>query len=164
MARRRSVRVMVALAAAGCSSPSPSAGDGSQDAIVYASCTVPLADVTGRFCPASFDGTLASVECPVYREQHVYPCADTVVLLEGGGYVNWWCVYDSTSHALVGAKVTSDTNEYCNGQSFAEVAGRQADGACVAETPAAARLCPRPPFDAAPAGSPDDAADAAVSE
>jgi hypothetical protein len=167
---RRGASVAVALGAAlgSClAAPGCSGGSSAPDASPTGepTCTAPLAEV-GRSCPATFDGTLASVACPTFGgEQHVFACGDTIVLYERDNFTDEWCVYDSAAQALVGAKATTDTTEYCAGRSYAEVAGQAADAACVAGTPAAARVCPRAGADAGPeAGAPDAGADVSVSE
>jgi hypothetical protein len=165
MARWTWVLVGAAFAMAGCSSSAPgtagvadTAPDAASDAASDASCTVPLARFS-YYCPATFDGTLASVSCPSYDHQHVYRCGDSVVLAHLGAFTSTWCVYDAASGSLVGARRTSDSAEYCDG-CFGAVAGAPVDLECVAGTPTAARVCPR----SAPDAAPDGAADATVSE
>ncbi|HVU53077.1 MAG TPA: hypothetical protein VHL80_20480 [Polyangia bacterium] len=120
-----------------------------------APCQGPL-EVVGAPCPQTFDGTLASVACPPYFGQELFSCGDALLLLESGGSTAAWCVYDPSSHALVGATVTSDAPEFCGGLTYQERAGKQVDPACALGDALDSRVCPASGLDAAP---PDAAAD-----
>jgi hypothetical protein len=112
----------------------------------------------GALCPQTFDGTLRNVDCDRFLGFRVFMCGDAVLLLESGGSTASWCTYDPTSHALVGASVTTDAPIFCNGQNTQEFSGKQVDPACVLGQPLATRAC-ADPFDGAAA--PDSATDAA---
>lgn len=129
--------LFVGLAPAGCSSSgaSPAAMDGS------GVCTGPMSEVS-QGCPATFTGSLNGIACVPNVMLGTYVCEDLTVLVGSGGYTGAWCVYDSTTHVLVGARESSDVNEYCGNSSFKRTAGRFPDDACFATTPAATRTCP----------------------
>ena len=87
------------------------------------SCTGSLTDI-GAGCPAAFDGTQEHLpSCTgVPVNQSVQLCGDLIVL-SMGGYVGTTCYYDGTSNMLVGARIFSDTADFC-GSSFSKTAGR----------------------------------------
>lgn len=101
-------------------------------------CTGSLADV-GASCPATFDGTPEQLPpctgLPVNQSVHL--CGDLIVL-SMGGYAGITCYYEGTSLTLVGARLFSDTADFC-GDSFSKTAGRTP--ACN-EPPAFQRQCP----------------------
>jgi hypothetical protein len=136
--RARAVLLGVAVAIAsvlGCGS-----GAAPQTGFTGTPCSGPL-DVVGMLCPTTFDGTLAGVACDPFLGLRAFKCGDALLLLESGGPTAAWCVYDPTSHALVGATVTTDSPLFCDGQSAQEFSGKQVDPACVLGTPLATRAC-----------------------
>jgi hypothetical protein len=141
---------------AGCSSTGPKNGTGLPGG---APCAGPLG-VVGAQCPAAFDGTLLGVACPAGLGQSVFSCAEGLLLLSSGGGTAYSCVYDPSSHALVGASVASDAPVFCNGRTYQELAGTQVAPACVLGPVVRTRLCPLDGSDAGPGTAPD-AGDAA---
>jgi hypothetical protein len=105
-------------------------------------CTTSLADL-GKSCPATFAGTIDAISCAPYETIQVYSCAPLLVLDMSGGFVGGTCVYDATSHTLVGASERSDTNDLC-GDSLSETAGRIVPASCFAAGPAQQKTCPAP--------------------
>jgi hypothetical protein len=118
-------------------------------------CTGSLSEV-GAGCPATFDGALDVVTCIPYETLETYACGTTTVLVAGGGYTSGACVYDAATRALVGARVTTDTNEYCGGTSFRRSAGQLPDDACLKGAPVSTRSC-GPPDGGASEGATTDA-------
>ena len=123
-------------------------------------CQGPLA-LVGASCPLTFDGTLASAACPPYVAQRLFKCAEATLILESGGSTAAWCVYDPSSHVLVGASVTSQYPQFCGGVTYAELAGTQVEPACALGVPLESRLCPADGLDAAPSDGASDGGDGA---
>jgi hypothetical protein len=96
-----------------------------------------------RSCPATFSGALENVACvPPFRLE-TFSCEGLAILIQSGGYLGLSCVYDSTTHVLIGAQLTSDVTDYCKGTSFTESAGTVPSAACIADAaPRASRDCP----------------------
>jgi hypothetical protein len=104
-------------------------------------CTGSLKDV-GRECPATFDGTIQSWSCPDFQESiEVYACGGLNVVIPQIRAPT--CTYDATSHALVGARLSSDLNNLC-GDSFTKNAGRQPPDSCFSGGPTSQGTCNPP--------------------
>jgi len=148
--------VLLGLAALGCSS-TPAQNVGLPGGVP---CPGPLA-LVGASCPLAFDGTLASAACPSYVAQRLFKCAEATLILESGGSAAAWCVYDPSSHVLVGASVTSQYPQFCGGVTYAEVAGTQVEPACALGVPLESRLCPADGLDGSPSDGASDGGDGA---
>ncbi|MEA2696300.1 MAG: hypothetical protein QOI66_571 [Myxococcales bacterium] len=61
----------------------------------------------GSSCPATFDGTFDQLSCRPYSTQRTFACDDLIGFSEVG-YAGVTCVYDASSHSLVGAEHWSD--------------------------------------------------------
>src|SRR5262249_25760435 len=85
----------------------------------------------GAACPATFDGTEAQFpSCPAAIEISARQCGDLIELELFGGLGGTQCAYDARTHALVGAIIYTDVNEYCSGDSFTKMAGQVPDMSC----------------------------------
>ena len=125
------------LGVAGCSSSGPAvvgAGSGA--------CNGTMSEVA-QSCPATFSGALESVACVPGFMLGTFACEGLTILIQSGGFTGVWCVYDSTTDALVGAQLRTDYNGYCDGTSFRETAGTVPTAACFDHPPSGAnRDCP----------------------
>jgi hypothetical protein len=105
-------------------------------------CNGPMSEVA-QSCPTTFSGMLDSVACAPSLMLGTFTCEGLTVLIESGGLTGVWCVYDSTTGALVGAQLRTDTNSYCNGASFSQTAGKVPDASCFDHPPPGVRRdCP----------------------
>jgi hypothetical protein len=88
----------------------------------------------GAACPVSFDGTEANLPaCPPGDSSiSARQCGDLVELELGNFAGGVQCAYDARTHALVGAMIYSDVNDYCDGDSFTKMAGRVPEMSCSA--------------------------------
>lgn len=77
-------------------------------------CEKDLDEVDGH-CPRTFAGTMADLPvCSLPAIQRVATCGNLIGLdLGNGGFGGTICYYDSSSHALVGASVSSDVTFAC---------------------------------------------------
>jgi hypothetical protein len=103
-------------------------------------CQGPLS-VVGSSCPAMFDGTLAPIPCAPYASQTVFQCDEGILLLQSAGSRPAWCLYDSTSHALIGATLVADQPVFCNDRTYQQVAGTQPNPACALTPAVTTRSC-----------------------
>jgi hypothetical protein len=79
--------------------------------IAPASCSEPtVAGPDGRECTAPLEDV----------------CGELIQLAFAGGFSWIECFYDPLAHDLVGARLHSDTNEYCGNHSFVKTGGRVA--------------------------------------
>jgi hypothetical protein len=116
---RRLVLAFLIIAPASCSEPTVAGPDGRE-------CTAPLEDVSTG-CPATFDGTEAHLPpCGPYFRISSLMCGELIQLAFAGGFSWIECFYDPLAHDLVGARLHSDTNEYCGNHSFVKTGGRVA--------------------------------------
>jgi len=119
------------LAVAGCSSSGASGP-----------CKGALSEVA-QSCPATFSGALESVACVSGFPLRTFSCEGLTTLDLSGGYTSLSCVYDSMTHALIGAQRWSDVTEYCRRTSFTETAGTVPSAACFdQQQDAGSRDCP----------------------
>jgi hypothetical protein len=127
------------LGATACSSSGPPIGGANSKP-----CTGAMSEVA-QSCPATFSGDLESVTCVPRFMLGTFSCEGLTTLILSGGFTGVWCVYDSTTHALVGAQLRTDYNGYCDGASFTETAGKVPSAACLAGQPdGGVRECPSP--------------------
>jgi hypothetical protein len=71
---------------------------------------------------------------------YAWRCGDLIGLGFAGTYSSVTCYYDPQTHALVGARVATDYQAYCDGTSFSLPAGRQPSSSC--EAVIGERHCP----------------------
>jgi hypothetical protein len=130
-------------------------------------CTGPLSDVAGD-CPAIFAGELAGLACPSAATQRSFGCPDggAGVFFQSDGSTRVWCLYDASSHALVGVTVWAAEAEFCGLQSATETAGQDIDPACAFGAPLMERMCSAEAGDAGGDAPPDvgDAGDGGVAD
>ena len=89
-------------------------------------CEGNLAEV-GAGCPPTFDGTTESIPaCPGDRilGQRAYACGDLIMLDFRMAVTDHECIYEASSHQLVGAVNLTDTAAYCDQTSNGLLAGR----------------------------------------
>jgi hypothetical protein len=89
-------------------------------------CEGDLAEV-GAGCPPTFDGTTESIPaCPGDRilGQRAYACGDLIMLDFRMAVTDHECIYEASSHQLVGAVNLTDTAAYCDQTSNGLLAGR----------------------------------------
>jgi hypothetical protein len=127
----------IAVAVAACSGGEAGGG----------TCTGDLATV-GEYCPASYDGTEASLPmCPPVEvgfpvvDRSVWQCQDLSILYFWSGLGGLACYYDATSHALVGAEHHTDV--HCAPPQLGIEAGRT-NPRCRENAPRFSRVCSAP--------------------
>jgi hypothetical protein len=117
---------VVTMLLAACSGGGATDGNVGPGIVVRGKCLGELATL-GQECPATFDGTEASLPActhPGFGNVSVWACQDLFILMQSDGYGGAVCYYDTTSHALVGAEWHSDIGVYCNQTSLSIEAGR----------------------------------------
>lgn len=88
--------------------------------------------VLGSFCLPTFDRLFdpaLNAQCDGYSAS---PC-DDLLSYDTGPFGSGTCAYDPMTHALVGARITTDTSSYCDGTSSDKSAGRVPSYACGAQ-------------------------------
>jgi hypothetical protein len=91
-----------------------------------------------------FDGTEAQLPpCPSSYLMAARQCGD-LIELSFGTLSGFTCAYDAQTHALVGARVSTDAPVYCGNTSYGVTAGRFPDASCAMVPFAIMRTCPAP--------------------
>ena len=95
-------------------------------------------------CAPMFDGTEANLPACRYSgavaRQAVWRCQDLILLQDSHGFGGNVCYYDATSHVLVGAEESTDTNLYC-GQTSSSIEAGRTNPMCRENAPTTDRAC-----------------------